>query len=336
MSLRRFPLGVGRPTRRFPWSRADLVDISCAFPPVPETPEHIALAERLASAAPGSTTPRPLQLDVWMTLARAAERTRTIELGPGVLIPSLRTAGDRGRGGHAGRYGSRPRESGYRIRLHGRLAMGQRSNPWSFVAQYARQLRALLAGGRGGDRRCAHPHDPRAGAGSRASIRVPMIFGTRGPKGEAVARELGDGVFTVVPTAGLSLVVAPHLRHRARSRRALRFRRASSTPRERAPPSSSTAPTICRARRVPTRGSAGRRGVAGGHRSRAAPRAASAHPPRPSHVREPDRPSRDHGRGDPATPSRERRRRFACGSTSSRRGDDEIAFQPAAPTYRGS
>src|SRR5262249_58211046 len=33
-------------------------------------------------------------------------------------------------------------------------------------------------------------------------IRVPTIFGTRGPKGETVARELGDGVFTVTPTPG--------------------------------------------------------------------------------------------------------------------------------------
>jgi 5,10-methylenetetrahydromethanopterin reductase len=28
--------------------------------------------------------------DVWMTLARAAERTSTIGLGPSVLVPSLR------------------------------------------------------------------------------------------------------------------------------------------------------------------------------------------------------------------------------------------------------
>ena len=35
-------------------------------------------------------------------------------------------------------------------------------------------------------------------------IRVPFIFGTRGPKGEAVARELGGGVFSVVPTPGFA------------------------------------------------------------------------------------------------------------------------------------
>ena len=35
-------------------------------------------------------------------------------------------------------------------------------------------------------------------------IRVPFVFGTGGPKGESVARELGDGVLTVMPTNGFS------------------------------------------------------------------------------------------------------------------------------------
>ena len=33
-------------------------------------------------------------------------------------------------------------------------------------------------------------------------IRVPFVFGTLGPRGEAVARELGQGVLTVRPTPG--------------------------------------------------------------------------------------------------------------------------------------
>ena len=179
------------------------MDISCAFPPVPETPEHIALAERLGFRRAWVYDTPALQLDVWMTLARAAERTRTIELGPGVLIPSLRhvlvtaaavaTLVDMAPGRVNLGIGSG---------FTGRLAMGQRSNPWSFVAQYARQLRALLAGDvveiDGALSRMIHG----PGQAPARPIRVPMIFGTRGPKGEAVARELGDGVFTVVPTAG--------------------------------------------------------------------------------------------------------------------------------------
>ena len=66
------------------------MDISCAIPPVPDTPDHIALAERLGYRRAWVYDTPALQLDVWMTLGRAAERTRRIELGPGVLIPSLR------------------------------------------------------------------------------------------------------------------------------------------------------------------------------------------------------------------------------------------------------
>ena len=179
------------------------MDISCAFPPVPATPEHIALAERLGYRRAWVYDTPALQLDVWMTLTRAAERTRIIELGPGVLIPSLR---------HvlvtASAVATLLDIAPGRVNLGigsgftGRLAMGQRSNSWSFVAQYARQLRALLAGETievdGALTRMIHG----PGQAPARPIRVPMVFGTRGPKGEAVARELGDGVFTVVPTAG--------------------------------------------------------------------------------------------------------------------------------------
>jgi len=76
----------------------------------------------------------------------------------------------------------------------GRLAMGQRPNSWAFVAQYARQLRALLPGDRGGDgaaTRLLH------GPGRRArAIRVPFLFAVAGPRrrrGRELARHsVGD------------------------------------------------------------------------------------------------------------------------------------------------
>ena len=181
------------------------LDISCAFPPVPDTPEHIALAERLGYRRAWVYDTPALQLDVWMTLALAAGRTRTIEVGTGVLIPSLRhvlaTASAIATLVHLapGRV-----NVGIGSGFTGRLAMGQRSNSWAFVAQYARQLRSLLAGQTvevdGALTRMIHG----PGQAPARPIRVPMIFGTRGPKGEAVARELGDGVFTVVPTPGFA------------------------------------------------------------------------------------------------------------------------------------
>jgi 5,10-methylenetetrahydromethanopterin reductase len=181
------------------------MDISCAFAPVPRTPEHVALAERLGYRRAWVFDTPALQLDVWMTLARAAERTTRIELGTGVLIPSLRhvvvtaaavaTLVDQAPGRVNIGIGSG---------FTGRLAMGQRPNSWAFVAQYARQLRALLAGEvvevDGTLTRLLHGPEqapPRP-------IRVPFVFGVRGPKGQAVARELGEGVFTVAPLGGFA------------------------------------------------------------------------------------------------------------------------------------
>ena len=64
--------------------------ISCAFAPVPATPDHVVLAESLGYETAFVYDTPALQLDCWMTLALAAVRTERIRLGPGVLIPSLR------------------------------------------------------------------------------------------------------------------------------------------------------------------------------------------------------------------------------------------------------
>lgn len=181
------------------------MDVSCAFPPVPATPEHIALAERLGYRRAWVYDTPALQLDVWMTLARAAERTQRIELGPGVLIPSLRhvlvTAS-----AVASLVDLAPGRVNVGIGsgFTGRLAMGQRPNPWTLVAQYIRQLKALLAGEvvEIDGAATAMIHGP--GQAPARPIRVPIVVGTGGPKGETVARELGDGIFTVVPVRGFA------------------------------------------------------------------------------------------------------------------------------------
>ena len=181
------------------------MDISCAFPPVPDTPEHVALAERLGYRRAWVYDTPALQLDVWATLARAAERTRRIGLGPGVLIPSLRHVLVSA-AAVATLVALAPGRVvvGIGSGFTGRLAMGQRPNPWSVVAQYARQLRALLAGETvevdGALTRMLHG----PGQAPPRPIRVPFVFGVGGPRGEAVARELGDGVFSVVPTGGFA------------------------------------------------------------------------------------------------------------------------------------
>ena len=138
-----------------------------------------------------------LVADVWMVLSRCAERTSRIGLGPGVLVPSLRhpmvnaaaiaELVDQAPGRVAVAIGSG---------FTGRLTLGKRPMPWRQVADYVRCLKALLAGEttewEGAKVRMLQP----PGFGAERPINVPILIGADGPKGLAVAAELGDGVFS--------------------------------------------------------------------------------------------------------------------------------------------
>ena len=81
---------------------------------------------------------------------------------------------------------------------------------------------------------------------------MPFVIAVGGPKGMAVAQELGDGVFAPAPIPGFALEHAAHDRHRPRRRRGSRARSGRS-PRPGTParcrctaPSSSAPSTACR------------------------------------------------------------------------------------------
>ena len=184
-----------------------MVDLSCSFATSPDTPDHMALAERLGYRRAWCYDSPALYPDVWMTLTRAAERTREIQLGPAVLIPNLRhvmtnataiaTLADLAPSRAVAAVGSG---------LTGRLALGQRPLPWSDVAVYLRALRALLRGEdvewEGATIRMLHP----TGFAPPRPIAVPLLVAAEGPKGLAVARDLGDGLFTLRPQGGFPWV----------------------------------------------------------------------------------------------------------------------------------
>jgi 5,10-methylenetetrahydromethanopterin reductase len=178
-----------------------MVDISCAFATSMATPEHVALAEELGYRRAWLYDSPALYPDVWMMLAECAHRTSTIEIGPGVAIPSLR---------HpmvtAAAIGTLVELAPGRVNVAigsgftGRLTLGQKPLPWTFVREYVLAVQGLLAGEtvewEGAPIRMLHPD----GFGAPRPISVPIILGTGGPKGEAVARELADGVFVTSPT----------------------------------------------------------------------------------------------------------------------------------------
>jgi 5,10-methylenetetrahydromethanopterin reductase len=181
--------------------------LSCAFATALDTPEHVRIAEDLGYARAWLYDSPALYPDVWTQLCRAADRTRQIGLGPGVLVPSLRhplvsaaaiaTLVDAA--------GADRVVVGVGAGFTGRMAMGRRPVPWTRVAAYVRALRALLAGGEpeweGAPIRMLH----RPGFAPPRPIAVPFVIAAAGPKGIAAAREVGDGVFGgAAPVAGFS------------------------------------------------------------------------------------------------------------------------------------
>ncbi len=171
--------------------------LTCAFATSMETPEHIRIAESLGYERAWCYDSPALYPDVWVQLCRAAERTSTIGLGPGVLIPSLR---------HpmvtAAAIGTLVDIAGQdRVAVAvgtgftGRFTMGQRPLKWADVASYVNTVRALLRGEvvtwDGGRMQMMHPD----GFGPARPIDVPFLLGAAGPKGIATAQDIAAGLF---------------------------------------------------------------------------------------------------------------------------------------------
>jgi 5,10-methylenetetrahydromethanopterin reductase len=189
------------------------VDISCAFATSLDTPEQIAIAERLGYARAWCFDSPPLYPDVWMTLALAAQRTTAIGLGPGVLVPNLRHVMT-----NAAAIATLEALAPGRVAVAvgagftGRLALGQRPMSWKTIRAYIIALKALLRGEEvdwdGTLIKMLH----RDGFAPRRPIDVPVLVAASGPKGFAVAAEVGDGVVLASPSepleqAGFSRVI---------------------------------------------------------------------------------------------------------------------------------
>ena len=180
------------------------MELSCAFATSLDTPEHIAIAEELGYRRAWCYDSPGLYPDVWMVLARAADRTSTIGLGPGVLVPSLRHVAVNAAAVIALEAWAPGRVAvAVGAGFTGRMVLGHRPMRWRDVAAYVRALRSLLRGEEveveGAVVRLLH--DPTCGA--PRPVEVPILIGADGPKGLAVADELGDGVFSAaVPQPG--------------------------------------------------------------------------------------------------------------------------------------
>src|SRR5919112_3127791 len=179
--------------------RSPSMDISYATPTTLDSPEHVVIAEELGYRRAWFYDTPQQSPDVWMSLALAAARTERIGLGPGVLVPSLRhpmvnaaataTLEALAPGRVVVAFGTG---------FTGRRAMGYRAIPWKYMDRYIRAYRGLLRGEtiewEGARMKMLHP----PGHAAPRPVEVPISIGALGPKGAAVARELGDGLYVTL------------------------------------------------------------------------------------------------------------------------------------------
>src|SRR5258707_9414521 len=175
-----------------------MMKISAQFATSLHSPEHIATAERLGyDRAWLFDTPHESP-DVWMMLAVAAERTTTIGLGPGVLVPTLRHPMVNASAAAALAALAPGRVAvAFGTGFAGARAMGAAPATWSYVRDYVRAFRGLLSGTRvewqGARIQMMHPD----GYAPERPIDIPILISALGPKGLWVPAELADGLFTV-------------------------------------------------------------------------------------------------------------------------------------------
>ncbi len=175
------------------------VELSCNLLPNAATVEHIVAAEALGYSRAWLCDSPGVYDDVWMTLARAADRTERIGLGIAVLVPSLRHVLTTARAVATLEHQAPGRVAvAVGTGFTGRILLGQRPLPWRDVADHVRALRGLLAGDEvevdGRLLRLSFPHDPVVGGPPRRPSRAAVLVAANGPKGIAVAHDLGDGV----------------------------------------------------------------------------------------------------------------------------------------------
>lgn len=180
------------------------MDVSCAFPTTMSSPEDIALAEDIGYRRAWLYDTPQQSPDVWMSLALAAERTSRIGLGPGVLIPTLRHPMTNAAATVALEAMAPGRVAvSFGTGFTGRRAMGYGAIPWRFMVAYIEAFRGLVRGEtiewEGARMRMLHPD----GSGAARPVDVPVLIGAIGPKGQEIARRLGDGLYVTTTTGSL-------------------------------------------------------------------------------------------------------------------------------------
>ncbi|MCU0311813.1 MAG: LLM class flavin-dependent oxidoreductase [Acidimicrobiales bacterium] len=172
--------------------------VSCGVVPSLACVEQTVLAEELGYDRAWLYDSPAIYLDIWASLGRIAERTERIGLGTAVLVPSLRSV-----------IATASAIATIEAAAPGRLAcafgtgatarwtLGKDALTLAETGDYLRQLRGLLAGevvevDGEAVQMCQLP-----AFGPPRPVEVPLLLSALGPKGQALTRELADGIMTV-------------------------------------------------------------------------------------------------------------------------------------------
>ncbi len=174
------------------------MQISCGFAPGLDVVDQVVLAEELGYERAWLYDSPAIYLDIWTSLGRIVERTSRIGLGTAVLVPSLRSviatasAIATVEAAAPGRFAC-----GFGTGATARWTLGKDALTLAETGTYLRQLRGLLRGevveidGECVQMAQVPTHGP------KRPIDVPILLSALGPKGQALTREVADGIMTV-------------------------------------------------------------------------------------------------------------------------------------------
>lgn len=174
------------------------------LPPGPKTVEYAILAEELGFRAVWCPEVPAFGHDIWITLARIAEKTTRLLIGPSVLIPSYRHPMAQA-SAIATLLEIAPGRLmvGFGTGFTGRAGMGKKPLKLADMRAHIGQVRALLRGDvvniDGGLTQILASD----GWLPQRPIEVPIYMAGQGPKARALASEIADGLISLGgPAAG--------------------------------------------------------------------------------------------------------------------------------------
>src|SRR5690242_10050743 len=168
------------------------------LPPGPRTVEHALLAEQLGYRAIWCPEVPAFGHDIWITLARIAERTDRLKFGPSVLIPSYRHPM-----AQASAIATLEQIApgrlmvGFGTGFTGRAGMGKKPLSLASMRTHITQVKALLRGDVADiDGGLAQILASDGWLPDRP-ITVPVYMAGQGPKARALAKEIADGLISL-------------------------------------------------------------------------------------------------------------------------------------------